>query len=201
MLMVMTLCSPPYSTSARASAVSVLPTPLVPASMNTPMGFDGLSSPARLVWMRLAIIFIAWSWPITRFARCWSRFSTVSISSLSIRPTGIPVQSPTTVATACASTMGRISGVSPCIAVRSALRVFSCTIRVARSSGVSGLVAAASEPGAASTLVPPSRSLARSAMMSSTTAFSASHRTVSPSSRFSSSALIAVMAVRRSPTS
>ena len=61
MLMVMTFCSPPYSTSASASAVSVLPTPEVPASRKTPIGFDGLSSPARLVWIRLAIIFIAWS--------------------------------------------------------------------------------------------------------------------------------------------
>ncbi|MCY1439639.1 hypothetical protein D9M71_558830 [compost metagenome] len=56
MLMVMMLCSPPYMASARASAVSVLPTPEVPASRNTPMGLFGLSRPAREVWMRLAIM-------------------------------------------------------------------------------------------------------------------------------------------------
>ena len=56
MLMVMMFCSPPYSASASASAVSVLPTPEVPASMKTPIGLFGLSSRAREVWMRLAII-------------------------------------------------------------------------------------------------------------------------------------------------
>ena len=42
-------------------ASSVLPTPEVPASMKTPMGLLGLSRPAREVWMRLAIISMAWS--------------------------------------------------------------------------------------------------------------------------------------------
>ena len=37
------------------SAVSVLPTPEGPHSMNTPTGLTGLSSPAREVWMRRAI--------------------------------------------------------------------------------------------------------------------------------------------------
>ena len=101
MLMVMRLCSPPYKASARASAVSVLPTPEVPASMKTPIGLLGLSSPAREVWMRLAIISIAWSWPITRSARCLAMLSTVSISLAAMRPTGMPVQSATTLATAC----------------------------------------------------------------------------------------------------
>ena len=57
MLMVIMFCSPPYSASASASAVSVLPTPEGPQSMNTPIGLLGLSSCARLVSMRLAIIF------------------------------------------------------------------------------------------------------------------------------------------------
>ena len=100
MLIVIRFCSPPYSASASASAVSVLPTPEVPASMNTPIGLDGLSMPARLVWMRLAIISIAWSWPITRLASSSGSRSTVSISLRAIRPTGMPVQSATTEATA-----------------------------------------------------------------------------------------------------
>ncbi len=100
MLMVMTFCSPPYMASAKASAVSVLPTPEVPASMNTPIGLLGLSRPAREVWMRLAIISSAWSWPMMRFFRCRSRLSTVSISLRAMRPTGMPVQSATTEATA-----------------------------------------------------------------------------------------------------
>ena len=52
MLMVMMFCSPPYSRSESASAVSVLPTPLGPTSRNTPTGFSGSSSLAREVRMR-----------------------------------------------------------------------------------------------------------------------------------------------------
>jgi hypothetical protein len=100
MLMVMRFCSPPYSASASANAVSVLPTPDVPASMNTPIGLLGLSSPARLVWMRLAIISIAWSWPMTRWPAASATLRMVSISLRAMRPTGMPVQSPTTAATA-----------------------------------------------------------------------------------------------------
>ena len=50
--------------------------------------------------MRLAIISSAWSWPMMRFFRCRSRLSTVSISLRAMRPTGMPVQSATTEATA-----------------------------------------------------------------------------------------------------
>ena len=57
------VCSPPYNASASASAVSVLPTPEGPTSMNTPSGLlrvfeagargaerAGRSSPARASW-------------------------------------------------------------------------------------------------------------------------------------------------------
>ena len=58
------------------SAVSVLPTPDGPHSMNTPIGLFGLSSSAREVWMRLAIISSAWCWPITRWLSVSASFST-----------------------------------------------------------------------------------------------------------------------------
>jgi type VI secretion system protein VasG len=57
---------PPAAASAASSAVSVLPTPEGPQSMKTPIGLLGLSSLARLVSMRLAIISSPWSWPTTR---------------------------------------------------------------------------------------------------------------------------------------
>jgi hypothetical protein len=50
--------------------------------------------------MRLAIISIAWSWPITRWPAVSASCSTVSISLAAMRPTGMPVQSATTLATA-----------------------------------------------------------------------------------------------------
>ena len=72
--------------------------------MNTPIGLFGLSSLARLVSMRLAIILRPCAWPTTRLFRMSARLRTVSTSSLTIRPTGMPVQSETTEATACSST-------------------------------------------------------------------------------------------------
>ena len=45
MLMVIRFCSPPYSASASASAVSVLPTPEGPHSMNTPIGLLRIVEP------------------------------------------------------------------------------------------------------------------------------------------------------------
>ena len=55
--------------------------------------------------MRWAIISSAWSWPIDALAqRARRACSTVSISFFTMRPTGMPVQSATTLATACAST-------------------------------------------------------------------------------------------------
>ena len=78
--------------------------------MNTPIGLFGLSSPAREVWMRCAIISSAWRWPMTRWFSVSASLSTASISFFTMRPTGMPVQSATTDATACSSTLGRISG-------------------------------------------------------------------------------------------
>ena len=54
--------------------------------------------------MRLAIIASPCDWPMTRRLRISGSFSTVSTSSATILPTGIPVQSDTTEATACSST-------------------------------------------------------------------------------------------------
>ena len=69
--------------------------------------------PAREVRMRWAKASKAWSWPMIR--RCIDSFkaSTPRISSLSIRPTGMPVQPESTSATAWASTQTCNSGVSP----------------------------------------------------------------------------------------
>ena len=46
--------------------------------------------------MPLAIASSAWSWPMTRSSRCSFSSSTVWISSLTMRPTGMPVQLATT---------------------------------------------------------------------------------------------------------
>ena len=59
MLMTIIESSPENSSSESTRAVSVLPTPDGPHSMNTPTGLFGLSSLARLVWMRLPIASIA----------------------------------------------------------------------------------------------------------------------------------------------
>jgi hypothetical protein len=56
MLIVMMFCSPPNSKSLSASAVSVLPTPDGPTSMNTPLGLFGSSILAAVVRTRLLII-------------------------------------------------------------------------------------------------------------------------------------------------
>ena len=175
MLMVIRFCSPPYSNSASASAVSVLPTPDGPHSMNTPIGLDGLSSPARAVCTRLAMVASAWFWPITRLPRVSARLSTACTSFLTIRPTGMPVQSSTTVATACSSTLGRMSGVSPWCVASSDCRAFNVCSISARSAGGG---AAAPSTGAA-----PWRSFARNASTWSTSAFSVFQRSSSPSRR------------------
>ena len=90
MLMVIRFCSPPYSASASASAVSVLPTPDGPHSMNTPTGLPGLSSPAREVCTRRAIISSAWSWPITRRPSVSASSAPPRPRCVTIRPTGMP---------------------------------------------------------------------------------------------------------------
>ncbi|MNT11656.1 hypothetical protein D3C72_1465480 [compost metagenome] len=133
MLMVIRFCSPPYSASARASAVSVLPTPLGPHNRNTPTGLPGSVSRARDVWMRRATASSASRWPITRFSSVSARASTACASSRTMRPTGMPVQSATTAATAAASTAVCIIGASPwpltkaCAALAKACRVLACS--------------------------------------------------------------------------
>jgi hypothetical protein len=64
--------------------------------------------------MRRAMVSSASRCPTTRSASVSASFSTVSISLRTMRPTGMPVQSATTDETAWASTLGRISGSSPC---------------------------------------------------------------------------------------
>ena len=105
------------------------------------MGLSGLSRRAREVWMRLAIISRPWRWPTTRPASVSTSFRTASTSFLTMRPTGTPVQSDTTAATAWASTLGRISGASPC-----ALASVDCSSRssVSRASRTAGSLASVS---------------------------------------------------------
>ena len=57
----------------------------------------------------------------------------VSSSFFTIRPTGMPVQSATTLATACASTLGMISGASPCSAA--SLSCSTCELGEQRARG------------------------------------------------------------------
>ena len=66
--------------------------------------------------MRWLMISRACGWPMTRLPRCSCSASTVAISSLSILPTGMPVQAESTSPTICASTQTRIRPVSPCSA-------------------------------------------------------------------------------------
>ncbi|MNQ88523.1 hypothetical protein D3C85_1037880 [compost metagenome] len=113
MLMVMTLRSPPYRVSASASAVSVLPTPLGPSNRNTPIGLFGSSMRAREILMRLPISCSAWSWPSTRSPSSAGRRCTVSISSRSILPSGMPVQPEITSPMVPPSTRACTSGCSP----------------------------------------------------------------------------------------
>ena len=82
--------------SARASAVSVLPTPLGPTSRKTPIGRRGSVRLARAVRMRWAIASRACDWPMTRSSSWSSSVRTVWISSVTILPTGMPVQPETT---------------------------------------------------------------------------------------------------------
>ena len=89
-------------------AVSVLPTPEVPTSRKTPIGRRGSVRPARLVRMACAMASRAWLWPTTRRSIASRRLSTVRISSVCIRPAGMPVHASTIAAIAWPSTMGKI---------------------------------------------------------------------------------------------
>lgn len=90
---------------ASASAVSVLPTPEGPHSMNTPIGLSGLESLALAVSIRFAII--SGRQVLTYHPLFFSRSASVRIdcnSSETMRPAGIPVQSEMIEATDCPST-------------------------------------------------------------------------------------------------
>jgi type VI secretion system protein VasG len=67
----------------------------------------------------------------------------VSISLAAMRPTGMPVQSPTTLATAWKSTVGNISGLSPCSLVSSSCTARSSVLMSARSPSLSVALASA----------------------------------------------------------
>ncbi len=166
--------------------------------------------------MRLAMMSSACFWPMTRWFSVSASLSTDSISFFTIRPTGMPVQSWTTLATACSSTVGRISGASPCSSAsffcsgassaRSALR--SASLRPGSAVGAAAGAPAPSAmrrppaldasrrrlrrracAAAASTAGAGARSLARISRMRSTTPFSSSWRFCSIASRVSSSSI------------
>ncbi len=83
--------------------------------------------------MRLAIISSAWSWPMTRLARGSGQVQ--HRLDLVPAPCGRPgcrSSRRRREATACASTVGRISGFSPCSSASSACRVFSSASSAAR---------------------------------------------------------------------
>ena len=179
--------------------------------------------------MRRAIMSSPWRWPITRELSVSARCSTASISFFTIRPTGMPVQSATTEATACPSTVGRMRGVSPCIWASPACFSFSSASHCARSSAVgtaasAGAGAAAGGPGSApplasavgeapaaaalasatfasSTGLPPARSLPRSSRIESTSSFSCCQRSVRTARRSRSPAMAFSAWARRSPAS
>ena len=75
--MTVMFCWPPYSSSASTIAVSVLPTPLVPASRNTPIGVRGSVRLARDVRIDWAMRSRACDWPTICRSISAFRFSTV----------------------------------------------------------------------------------------------------------------------------
>ncbi|MCY1540465.1 hypothetical protein D9M68_761080 [compost metagenome] len=201
MLMVTRFCSPPYSASDSASAVSVLPTPEGPHSRNTPTGLLGLSSRARAVRMRREMVSSASGCATTRADKISPRRSTDCASSRTMRPMGMPVQSATTVATACASTAARMSGVSPCsftswsCASLSSARMAS-GVRSGSAGGSSSLLSSACTGTAAGD------SSLRSATMRSTSAASSTRRCSSSASSACAAVTCAAMSSTRwcSPT-
>ncbi len=142
--------------------------------MKTPIGLLGFSRPARAVCRRLVTISNAWSWPMTRWPRVLASVRIVATSSLTIRPTGMPVQSATTEATACSSTLGRTSGLSPCTAAN-----VPCSSRRRATAAVRSPSDIAAAGAGASALPVASRNLARRLRISSTSSFSFFHATCS----------------------
>ena len=82
--------------SARARAVSVLPTPVGPRKRNDPIGRSGSCTPARARRTARDTALSARSCPTTRLARSCSRRASRLRSDAISRATGIPVHSATT---------------------------------------------------------------------------------------------------------
>jgi hypothetical protein len=126
MLMVMTFCSPPYSASASASAVSVLPTPEVPAQHEHADGLVGVVEPGARGLDALGDHVQAMVAGRSRAGPGVSASrSTVSISFLTMRPTGMPVQSATTLRPRPGSRPGQDQRRSPCRAAQLGLQAGS----------------------------------------------------------------------------
>ena len=90
--------------SASARASSVLPTPVGPRNRNVPIGRSGSLRPARERRRASETAVTASSWPMTRWCRRSSMWTSFSTSPSSRRETGIPVHLPTTSAISSAST-------------------------------------------------------------------------------------------------
>ena len=90
--------------SASARASSVLPTPVGPRNRKVPIGRSGSCRPARERRSALDTASTASSWPITRWCRRSSMWTSFSISPSIRRATGMPVHLATTSATSSAST-------------------------------------------------------------------------------------------------
>ena len=108
--------------SASARASSVLPTPVGPRNRNVPIGRSGSWRPARERRSALATASTASSWPITRWCRRSSMWTSFSTSPSSRRETGMPVHLATTSATSSASTSSLRNGAPPSAALRCRLQ-------------------------------------------------------------------------------
>ena len=181
--------------------------------MNTPIGLLGLSSLAREVWMRCAIISSAWRWPMTRslerVGELEHRLDLV-LHHPADRNAG-PVRDDRRRPPA-RRRVGRMSGrlalqlgeLRPAARAESASS-FCVRSGVARASTArlrAGAVGSRARGGgcacrAPSTGFPPARSFSRSSRMPSTSAFSSRQRSSSPPSRSRSAASFASASARR----
>ena len=84
--------------SARVLASSVLPTPVGPRKIKEPIGRSGALIPALARKIASLTTLTASSWPITRSWSTSSKWSSFSLSPVSILVTGMPVQRLTTLA-------------------------------------------------------------------------------------------------------
>ena len=96
--------SEPNISSASFLARWVLPTPVGPKNINTPIGWLGSCSPTRLRCIAFTIFSIALSWAITSFFSLPAMFLSLSPSDSATLCTGMPVIIATTSATSSAVT-------------------------------------------------------------------------------------------------